>query len=70
VIAALFDRALYVEPDVQSIKDAEERERREMLAQSAIVRHARVCHAEFWSYVDQRGRRLRVVGGQDVEGRG
>jgi predicted RNA-binding protein YlxR (DUF448 family) len=66
VIAALFDRALYVEPDVQSIKDAEERERREMLAQSCVVSRARVCHAEFWRAVDARrsaspSGRLRLV---------
>jgi hypothetical protein len=52
MIAALFDRALYVEPDAQSLKDAEERERREMLAQSCVVSRARVCHADFWQRVD------------------
>jgi hypothetical protein len=68
MIAALFDRALYVDPDPQSVREAEEREERELLAQSGIVSRARRDHRAFWSYVE--GRRLRVVGGQDVEGRG
>jgi hypothetical protein len=68
MIAALFDRALYVDPDPQSVREAEERTERE--AWSCVVSRARRDHREFWRYVDQRGRRLRVVGGQDVEGRG
>jgi hypothetical protein len=70
MIAALFDRALYVEPDPQSIREAEERMEGERA--SCVVRHAAPDYSAWWRQIDQQRarRRLRVVGGQDVEGRG
>jgi hypothetical protein len=51
-----WDTALYVTVDAQSLKDAEEREERELRAQSCVVRHARVeqTHRAFWRRVDAR----------------
>lgn len=51
-----FDQALYVTPDTLSLREAEYAERRELLAQSAVVRHARVeqTHVSFWRAVDAR----------------
>jgi hypothetical protein len=62
-----WDTALYVTVDAQSLKDAEEREARELWAQSCVVRGARVeqTHREFWKLVDAKQRqaasRLRLV---------
>ena len=45
-------RTLYVDLDPQSLKEAEQWAERELLAASAIVRHARRDHTEFWRRID------------------
>jgi hypothetical protein len=62
-----WDTALYCDPDAQTWKEAEQLAERELLAQSCVVRHARVeqTHREFWKRIDAKQRqaapRLRLV---------
>lgn len=49
-----WDTAQYVTPDPESLKRAEASAERELEAQSRVIRHARVCRAEFWRMVDAR----------------
>jgi hypothetical protein len=67
-----WDRALYVDVDAQSLREAEDRERLELLAQSCVVRHARVeaTHVAFWKAVDARRTppRLRLVTKEGARG--
>jgi hypothetical protein len=66
MIAALFDRALYVEPDPQSLKEAEQRAERELLAQSCVVSRAKRDYSQWWAQIDARRQtpRLRLVPGR------
>ena len=58
-----WDRALYCDPDVQTLKEAEQWAERELLAQSCVVSGAKRDHREFWRRVDARQAppRLRLV---------
>jgi uncharacterized protein HemY len=60
----------YVTLTRQQWQDAEERMEGERA--SCVVRHAAPDYSAWWRQIDQQRarRRLRVVGGQDVEGRG
>jgi uncharacterized protein HemY len=60
----------YVTLTRQQWQEAEERMEGERA--SCVVRHAAPDYSAWWRQVDQQRarRRLRVVGGQDVEGRG
>jgi uncharacterized protein HemY len=60
----------YVTLTRQQWQEAEERMEGERA--SCVVRHAAPDYSAWWRQIDQQRarRRLRVVGGQDVEGRG
>jgi hypothetical protein len=48
------DAELYVMPDPQSVREAEEAHELETRAQSGIVRHAHPDHRAFWATVDRK----------------
>jgi hypothetical protein len=56
-------RTLYVDVDAQSLKEAEQLAERELLAASAVVRHARRDHSEFWRRIDAGGARRTMTAG-------